>query len=187
MSRLNFAPLAEAFYLGSDKIKDTQEEINKLRKIINGGGPGGPGGPGEGEYSSSTLSKSKLSNSKDETNESSILEKNEKPPPLNLSYSNKTADKASDADYLKVMQDPNFDQIVKNYIIIKHPDWVNSSFKENNKNDKNDIKSKSSSSFIKEGFGGESYSTTVCSNIKNYIIFFVITLLIYLWLSNKFK
>ena len=83
------------------------------------------------------------------------------------------------------MQDPNFDQIVKNYIIIKHPDWVNSSFKENNKND---IKSKStSSSFIKERFGGQSYSTTVCSNIKNYIIFFVITLLIYLWLSNKFK
>jgi hypothetical protein len=35
MSRLNFAPLSDAFYLGSDQIKNTQEEINKLRQIIS--------------------------------------------------------------------------------------------------------------------------------------------------------
>jgi hypothetical protein len=35
MSRLNFAPLTDAFFLGSDQIRNTQDEINKLRKIIS--------------------------------------------------------------------------------------------------------------------------------------------------------
>ena len=29
MSRLNFAPLSDAFFLGSEQIRNTQEEINK--------------------------------------------------------------------------------------------------------------------------------------------------------------
>jgi len=36
MSRLYFTPVDKAFTLGSSQIKDTQEEINQLTKIILG-------------------------------------------------------------------------------------------------------------------------------------------------------
>ena len=34
MSRLNFAPLGDAFILGSQQIKDTQEEIARLKALV---------------------------------------------------------------------------------------------------------------------------------------------------------
>lgn len=34
MSRLYFTPVDKAFTLGSSQIKDTQEEINQLTKLI---------------------------------------------------------------------------------------------------------------------------------------------------------
>ena len=34
MSRLNFTPVDKAFTLGSSQIKDTQEEIAQLTKLI---------------------------------------------------------------------------------------------------------------------------------------------------------
>ena len=34
MSKLYFSPVDKAFVLGSSQIKDTQEEINKLTKLI---------------------------------------------------------------------------------------------------------------------------------------------------------
>ena len=34
MSRLNFATLNEAFNLGSEQIKNTRDEIDRLKKVI---------------------------------------------------------------------------------------------------------------------------------------------------------
>jgi len=162
MSRLNYAPLGEAYFLGSDQIKDTQSEIAKLRSLI----------------SDSTLSKNN-NNKKDtpvrvgQSDSTSVSfvkdEKNEK--------------NDKDIDLLKIIQHPRFEDIVKNYIIVKHPEWLNSTFSKTefvpNKQNK-----------VKEGFKeyfGSSYSTTVCSNIQNYLMFFIVTLCIYLFLKMILK
>jgi len=34
MNKLNFASVGEAFKLGSEQIKDTREEIEKLKKLV---------------------------------------------------------------------------------------------------------------------------------------------------------
>jgi hypothetical protein len=34
MSRLNFAPLGDAFLLGSKQIQDTQDEIARLKELV---------------------------------------------------------------------------------------------------------------------------------------------------------
>jgi hypothetical protein len=92
MSRLYFAPIAEAFYLGSDQIKDTQAEIAKLKTIIG--------------------------------------------------------DSA----------------------LVKKSSFTNNGF----------------NGFTKERFG-EVYSTTVSSNIKNYLFFFIAGMVVYLLLEKYIK
>ena len=151
MSRLNFAPLGEAYFLGSDQIKDTQSEIAKLRSLI----------------SDSTLSKNN---------------NNKKDTPTRVGSSDSTSvsfvkedPKDKEIDILKIIQHPKFEDIVKNYVIVKHPEWINSTF--------------SKTEFVpnkKENFGS-SYSTTVCSNIQNYLMFFIVTLCIYLFLKMILK
>jgi hypothetical protein len=126
MSRLNFAPLTDAFYLGSDQIKNTQEEITKLRKII----------------SESMLTKqnptSKDKSSSSSSNQSSINEnivKKEQQQSKRVGYSDNVVANfvqkdqnvpVDDTDILKIIQHPKFDDLVKNYIIVKRPEWINS-------------------------------------------------------------
>ena len=170
MSRLNFAPLSDAFNLGSDKIKNTQEEIDKLRKII----------------SDSSL-KPKTSETKSQFNEKKTIPdttstqretSTQRDPNTQRDPSTQRDSVLTDADILKIIQHPRFDDVVKNYIIVKHPEWVNG---------KSNIKeSFQVGGFLKQGFGN-TYSTTVCSNLKNYVIFFVISLLVYLLLKNAFN
>jgi hypothetical protein len=197
MSRLNFAPLTDAFYLGSDQIKNTQEEITKLRKII----------------SESTLtkqnptSKDKSSSSSSSSNQSSINENivQKEQQSKRVGYSDNVVANfikkdqnvpVDDTDILKIIQHPKFDDIVKNYIIVKRPEWINSTLNNtqylpnplnnNVKESFNSNKNDSNFGFLKQNFGN-TYSTTVCSNIQNYIVFFIFTMIIYLMLKSFFE
>jgi hypothetical protein len=80
-----------------------------------------------------------------------------------------------DMDLLKIMQHPKFDDIVKSYLIVKYPELVNQQLNNTTYN------AKSVSTF------GQGYSTTFCSNIKNYTIFFIFSLIIYLFLEKVLK
>jgi len=179
MSRLNFSPLTEAFYLGSDQIKNTQDEISKLKKII----------------SDSVLSSSKSNGS--EKQQSSIKEQQQQQP-KRIRYSdsvvatfknnndNSNNGNLSDTDLLKIIQHPKFDDIVKNYIIVKRPEWVSSTLNNtqyipNNRNNNINVRSN-----FRETFGN-TYATTVCSNVTNYIIFFIFALVVYLMLNSLFN
>jgi len=177
MSRLNFAPLSDAFYLGSDQIKNTQEEINKLRQII----------------SDTTLSKSPNNISKKE--ESSIESKpSDKQKRVGYSdevtanFEKSTNSNNFESDILKVMQHPKFDDIVKSYIIVNRPEWVNSTLKNTEYTGNKSTKS-AFGNFLKQGFGGSQNtpSSSYSSNIKNYIIFFLVSILMYIWLKKLFK
>jgi hypothetical protein len=81
------------------------------------------------------------------------------------------------------MQHPKFEDIVKNYVIVKHPEWINSTVGtiESVPNKNQNVKQN-----FKEYFGN-GYSTTVCSNIQNYLMFFIVTLCIYLFLKMVLK
>ena len=191
MSRLNYASLGDAFRLGSDQIKDTQKEIDTLKKLIT----------------ETSITKNK------ELNPDTILVK-DKP---NTSASAKevtkavTNEKSESIDILKIIQHPQFEDIVKNYIIVKRPEWVNgvnqqsyfqqpkqsyqqsyfqqpkqsyqqnyqqSYFQPQQQPTRRSVMNFANTS--KSYFGSPDYSTTVCSNIKSYLIFFIITLCTYI-------
>jgi len=199
MSRLNFAPLTDAFYLGSDQIKNTQEEITKLRKIISESMLNKQNPTSKDKSSSSSSSSS---------NQSSINEnivKKEQQQSKRVGYSDNVVANfvqkdqnvpVDDTDILKIIQHPKFDDIVKNYIIVKRPEWINSTLDNtqylpnplNNtvKESFNSNKTGSNFGFLKQNFGN-TYSTTVCSNIQNYIVFFIFTMVIYLMLKSFFE
>ena len=169
MSRLNFAPIGEAFNLGSDQIKDTRAEIEKLKSLI---------------------SETSLKKTKPLEEDTTKL----------ITYNNKSKsgnDTDTDIDLLKLIQHPKFDDIVKNYIIVKQPEWVKQNFgnfkqpelvKQNFGNFKQNFDNfKQNFGNFKQNFGNGSYSTTFCSNIKNYILFFIFGLLVYLILEKILK
>ena len=147
MSRLLFAPLDEAFYLRSDNIKDTQIEIDNLKKII----------------SESQLVK-RQPNPKEQISKPKELYADK----VTANFENGAP---SDIDMMKVIQHPRFDDIVKNYLLVKYPELKLKPFNQKP---------------IKENFGSN-YSTTFCSNIKNYTLFFIFSLVVYLFLEKILK
>ena len=155
MSRLLFAPIDEAFYLRSDNIKDTQSEIEKLKKIITEG----------------TIVKKSTPPPPQSQNQNQIEKRVGYSDKVVANFDNFTKKNEPDMDILKIMQHPKFDDIVKNYIIVKNPEWINKTLKETVN--------------VKENFG--KYATTNSGNIQNYIIFFTISLIVYLLLEKLLK
>jgi hypothetical protein len=78
----------------------------------------------------------------------------------------------SDIDYnlMKVVGHPKFGDIVKNYALIHHPEWLL-------KETEYTPVQPSISRF------GNKYSSTVCSDVKKYLIFFVFSVIVFLSLS----
>jgi hypothetical protein len=72
--------------------------------------------------------------------------------------------------FLRLMKNPRFQDVVENYILLKKPEWLLSSNKY--------VSSK-------ESFGRT--TGTTCTDIKHYIIFFVIALSLYLLLTVLLK
>jgi hypothetical protein len=167
MSRLYFAPLEEAFYLRSDNIKDTKTEIDNLKKLIM----------------DSTISK------KPQNNQISKIQENPNKVDQRIGYSdqiNANFRKGDpDMDLLKIMQHPKFEDIVKSYLIVKYPELVNQQL--NNTTYNGNFKQNTST--FGQGYSafGQGYSTTFCSNIKNYTIFFIFSIIIYLFLEKVLK
>jgi hypothetical protein len=143
MSRLNFSNITEANNIPSSTIKDTYEKIEDLKKKI---------------------SNSAINN---------VLPKNEQykriGPPDSVETTfckNEQEPNTLEIELFKLMKHPQFDDIIKNYVYFKHPEWI----VHDNKY------------FSKENFGRKLKSST-CEDIKNYIIFFVISISLYLLLS----
>ena len=154
MSKLNFSNLSEAYSIPSTRIKETSNEISKLKKIVEnsvlptippvqGTQPGyqriGPADTTEATFSS-------------------------KPSPRD----------SEDLEYtfLKLIKNPEFKDIIKNYITFKHPDWLlaGTNYQKHRP-------------FTKESFGNKYSSNSIDDEIKNYIMFFTISIVIYLMLS----
>jgi hypothetical protein len=100
MSRLGFANIGEAFMLGSDQIKNTQEEIAKLKALIT---------------------ESSVAKPANAQNYQRIG-----PAPTTTAVFEPPKKQEEDFNVLlsKLIQHPNFDDIVKNYVSFKHPEWV---------------------------------------------------------------
>lgn len=170
MSRLYFTPVEKAFTLGSSQIKDTQEEIANLKKLI---------------FESSQ-------NSPDEKKIKQIPEKQRYerigPPSQQVSVFKPPQDQDNfDYNLLKVVGDPRFKDIVKNYALIYHPEWLlketiyvpgkkPSEFGNNTSQFGNTI-----SKF------GNMYQNTITASVQRYVIFFVICIVIFLGLSLFLK
>ena len=171
MSKLNFSPISEAFVLGSEQIKNTQDEIIKLKQLI-----------GESELGKkpSQFNPPNLPPPNSPPNYQRIgppdaVQANFGPPSANLSANSNSGG----LNFLEIIKHPGFDDIVKDYVKIRHPDWVltgtqsvpvKENFQEN----------------FQENFG-KRYSSTICTDIKNYILFFIISLIMYMMLSIIIK
>ena len=108
MSRLGFAPIGEAFMLGSDQIKNTQEEIAKLKALVM------------------DSSIKPVSSASPVPVVPVVKENYERIGPAPTVTATFEAPKEDNFDHLlsKLIQHPRFDDIVKNYVDIKHPEWV---------------------------------------------------------------
>jgi hypothetical protein len=159
---LHFAPLTDAFRLGSDQIKDTQNEIARLSKMIND---------------------SKVSKGYQKETNNVVSREIVKKETM------KNADESSlgDSDILKVIQHPKFDEIVQNYLIVKKPEWLykkeqSSTFSKSNFANIQQGYTKQQA-YTKEKFGNVSTQNV---NPKHCLIFFVLTIVLYIYLKHLF-
>ena len=188
---LNFSNLDQAFILGSNQIKDTQEEIANLKKLII-------------ETNTQTKKKPPISSQEQESpynitpniNQSVNVKPVDFPPnyqnymrigPRNnvsanfANGNNGNVVNSDDLMLLKLINGPKFDDIVKSYVLMNHPEWVtnginsNSGLVETNYSGGNFIPSVS--------HFGNKYSTSACSVVQKYIIFFISCIIIFLVLS----
>jgi len=162
MSRLCFANISEAYNIGSEQIKKRQDEIDNLKKII---------------------SENSIPQNKQDTTQNTppkVINPQEPQYVKQTNQSNSIGVPVSEDfeySFYKLANNPKFEQTVKNYIIINHPEWLinNSS---NNKNTQDNTN--------KSNFG----NVDIDKNIKNYLMFFMFSIIIYLLLSiiiNKTK
>jgi hypothetical protein len=196
MSKLNFTPVDKAFILGSSQIKDTQEEIAQLTKLIL-------------ESNNMNDKKPKQKNLAPPEQaygnfETPVPATKEQPTPfynqgavqnyMRVGYPDQQTAifqqrmPQDDIDYnlMKVIGHPKFDDIVKNYALIKHPEWLYKESVYTPVPPVPPIQTPYSSPYsIKSSFGAN-YQTTVCFNVKNYVIFFVVCVIIFVLLSLYF-
>ena len=163
MSKLSFSNITEAYNIPSAVIKETSEEITRLKKIVEDAAL-----IKKQDNSYQRIGQPDKVNAKFCEND-------------NISVDNKQQLDDFDYNFLKLSRNPQFDDIVKNYIIFKHPDWLlnntSSSPQSNNGVQKR--------LYTKENFGIS--GNNICGDIKNYILFFIISIAIYLFLSVILK
>jgi hypothetical protein len=162
MSKLNFSNIAEAYTIPSAVIKETANEITRLKKIVEDSALNkNPQQPSDGYQRIGSPDKIEAtfcnSNQPQQSPVSGVPLKHQIPPE-DFEYT-----------FLKLSRSPQFDDIIKNYILYKHPDWL--------------LNSTSYSPF-KESFGR---SVNLPTDIKHYVIFFIVSIVIYLFLSLLLK
>lgn len=151
MSKLNFSNISDAYNIPSSIIKETSDEITRLKKVVEDSTFNKKQAP-QGGYE-------RIGNP-DKVNATFCPSKNESPQIDDFEYT-----------FLKLSRSPQFEDVIKNYILFKHPDWL--------------LSNTNYSHSQKESFGKS--KTGLCDDIKNYIIFFIISMVIYLFLSLLLK
>ncbi len=129
MSRLGFASIGEAFMLGSDQIKNTQEEIAKLKALIS-----------ESSVSKSPPSQPNVPSQPKPPSQAVVDYQRIGPAPTTTAVF-EPPKQQEDFNILlsKLIQHPQFDDIVKNYVTFKHPEWVLKETKSTFGNQENNI------------------------------------------------
>ena len=152
MSKLNFSNIGEAYNIPSVGIKDTSEKIAELTKKITESAFKGPNIQKQDEEYQRIGLPDKVDSKFCKNNQST------------------DSDDDLEVTFFKLMKSPRFEDVVKNYIYFKHPEWLLSSNK-----------------FVpsKESFG--SNTNLQCEDIKHYIIFFIVSISLYLLLSLLLK
>ena len=153
MSRLYFTPVDQAFTLGSSQIKDTQEEINQLTKIILS----------NKQKASTPKKESTMEDKPSASPEKNNYQRIGNPDQQTPAFRPNTAPEDNiDYNLMKVVGHPRFDDIVKNYILVKHPEWLlkETAYTPNQSN-------------VRSNFGNR-YHSTVGSDVQKYMIFFII-------------
>ena len=203
MSKLNFASVSEAYSIGSEQIKNTQSEIARLKKIIEDSSTNVPN-----NNQKESIEYKRIGNPdnvqaqfcKPENSSNSINPMN--PSSRNNPYFNDVVSSDEfDYTFLKIMRHPKFDEIVKNYVIVKHPEWIlnNTHYIPSNVPQSNIENSPTTPMMMltpnsvsnyqlpsnqyllsKEQFGNNELS-------KNYIIFFIVAMMIYLGITLVLK
>jgi hypothetical protein len=159
---LGFSNLDQAFILGSSQIKDTQEEIANLKKLIL-----------------ETSTKKKVPESSTATNVPLNYTRIGPADPVVANFSNQTSKlgpqqnqtDTNDLMLLKVISHPKFDDIVKSYVLMNHPEWMNGNLTQTRYSPQS------------KSFFGNKYANTICSDIKRYIVFFIVCILIFVVLT----
>ena len=189
MSKLNFAAVDKAFILGSSQIKDTQEEIAQLTKLIleSNNISKKPkqknAAPPETAYdlpTSETIRPLKLPQPNYNQGPAANYMRFGYPDQQRAVFSPNTAQDDIDFNLMKVVGHPKFDDIVKNYALIHHPEWL---LRETVYAPAPNYNRASRS----VSYFGNKYQNTVCSDVKNYIIFFIVSIMIFLLLSIYLK
>jgi hypothetical protein len=152
MSRLYFTPLDKAFTLGSSQIKDSQEEIANLKKLI--------------------LDSAEKETKKDPKDKKPNYERIGPPDTQVSTFRPPTEADDINYNFLKISNHPKFDDLVKNYAMIYHPEWL---LKETTYAPGN------------VSYFGNSYQSTVCGNVHKYLMFFIISVVVFLALSIALK
>ena len=111
MNKLNFASVTDAFTIGSEKINKNQEEINKLKKILE---------------NSSIIKNpdSATANKVPLPNQSPLPQGNQGNQGIPGSQGNPSIDQDFEYYFYKLSSNPKFDKILHNYLIVKHPEWL---------------------------------------------------------------
>jgi len=146
MSKLSFSNISDAYNIPSSVIKETSDEITRLKKVVE-----------DSAFNKKQGAYERIGNP-DKVNATFCQSTNESPIPDDFEY-----------NFLKLSRSPQFEDVIKNYILFKHPDWLLSN----------------TSYSGKESFGQT--KAGLCDDIKNYIIFFIISIVIYLFLSLLIK
>jgi len=161
MNKLQFSTVYQAFTLGSSQIKDTKEEIARLKKLI---------------VESNKNEKSKeepLKSGSGDTKQSPIVGFTGTNPGV---FSKQTPEDNFDFNIMKVIGHPKFDDVVKNYALVHHPEWL---VREQNP-------SQSKSTFLQIPVLSK-FGQNASSELRNYILFFVTCVVLFVILSFYFK
>ena len=211
MSRLNFTPVDKAFTLGSSQIKDTQEEIAQLTKLIlesntqtkrskqknsespetmsySNQGTSPNYGPSQNQGTSQNYGPSQNQGPSQNFNQGNYMRVGYPDHQTAVFQPRNNIMEEIDYNLMKVVGHPKFDDIVKNYALIHHPEWLlretvyTPSYPPSTIQRNKDYFNNSNTSYF-----GNRYQSTVCSNVKNYIIFFISCIIIFIMLSLYFK
>jgi hypothetical protein len=213
MSKLNFASVSEAYSIGSEQIKNTQSEIARLKKIIEDSSTNTSGIKKESITQNNEYKRignpdnvqaqfCSSNNSNNNTNPYNPMNSNNPMNQNNPIFNDVISSDEFDYTFLKIMRHPKFDEIVKNYIIIKHPDWIlnNTHYIPSSVPQRNIESSPTTPMMVMSSSSAGNYQPPSNQYLlskeyfgynnaltKNYVIFFIVAMLIYLGICLVIK